>query len=181
MDFKELAAALALSAGAVHPLGHVSEGGKRGVPIRVHYKNMAEHWQKEPKNAGDEAAIHGAGFQAQDDVARAIEDKDTREAAYLANAILKGGYAARVTDKLGKNVSGGDIGGMERVSGNRLTRPLVGFSAIMDLIKSQRPEQTWDVSAGPVGESIPNPMGPDADVAKADRHPAVGLMFRKRF
>ena len=183
MDFKKLAAALALSAGAVHPLGHVSEGGKRGVPMRVDYKNMVENWQGEPRSAGDEAAIHGAGFKAQDDVARALEDKDSREAAYLANAILKGGYAAGVADKMAKGMtSGGDIGGMERASGNRLTRPLVGFSAVMDLIKSQRPEQTWDISAGPVGESIQDKMiGPDGDIPKADQHPAVGLIFHKRF
>jgi len=43
-------------------------------------------------------------------------------------------------------------------------RPMMGFSAIMDLMKSQRPEQNWDVSAGVMPNST-----------------AVGLTFNKRF
>ena len=189
MDFKKLAAALALSAGAAHPMGHVSEGGKRGVPMRVNYGDLTEEWQAEPRSAGDAASIHGAGFKAQDDIARAIEEPESREAAYLANAILKGGYAAGIADKFSKMSSGGDIAGMEQASGNKATRALVGFSALMDLIKSQRPQQDWDISAGRVGfnevpEDMTKPHGmasPDTDIPLADKHPAVGLIFRKRF
>lgn len=186
MDLQALLAALALSAGAAHPLGHVSEGGKRGVPMTIDYKNMVESWKTDPKTAGDSMAIHGAGFKAQDDIARAIENPKAKEAAYLANAILKGGYAAGISDKMAKGMeNGGDIGGMERASGNKLTRPLVGFAAAMDLIKSQRPEQDWDISAGPVGFASAAPphgvSGLDADVPLADKRPAMGLTFTKRF
>jgi len=194
MDISKLIAALAVSGGAIHPQGHVREGNERGYPMTVDYSSLSERWDKPSseierakipnkeakaaatryglgfKNIGPEDAIamHGAGFKAQDDIARIIEDKESKEAMYLANAILKGAYAAGIPDKLAKNSpdypDGGDIGEMKRISGNKYVRPMMGFSAIMDLMKSQRPEQNWDVSAGVMPNST-----------------AVGLTFNKRF
>lgn len=194
MDISKLMAALAVSGGVLHPQGHVQEGAKRSVPLSVDYRHMSERWGKSPeeiekapqidgaaekitnkyglgvynKGPEDVMAIHGAGFKAQDDIARALEDRESKEAMYLANAILKGAYAAGLPDKLTKDApdypTNGDIRDMKRISGNNYIRPMMGFSALMDLMKSQMPEQNWDVSAGVMPNST-----------------AVGLTFNKRF
>ena len=191
MDISKLIAALAVSGGAVHPQGHVREGNDRGYPMTVDYGNLTESWgdngpkspkwtSKDKENASkygmnlydkskeDEIAIQGAGFKAQDDIARIIEDKESKEAMYLANAILKGAQVAGLSKKLVKtspeHPQNSDIDEMKKISGNKYVRPMMGFSAIMDLMKSQRPEQNWDVSAGVMPNST-----------------AVGLTFNKRF
>jgi len=140
MDAESLIAALLISGGFVHPYGHVAEGSKRGVPMRVDYESFAEEWE-EPENKNDAISIHGAGFKAQDDVARRIDDPKAREAAYLANAILKGTYAMGLPDMIAKGMpKGGDYGKMTELSGNKYTRKTLALSALMDLLNARNPD-----------------------------------------
>lgn len=160
--WKELAAALAAMGGMVHPGGHLQEANKLGDPGSVDYKTLTEGYKKPLSSLGPEGemAVQGAGFKAQDDVARMLEDPKAKEAAYLANAILKGSYASGLSDRMSEAMGGGfadrygDLGAMNRISGTKAMRPAMGFAALMDLYKSQHPNQNWDVSVGPMERGV---------------------------
>ena len=142
MDVESLIAALLISGGFVHPQGHVSEGYKQDVPLRIDYRTLTEkRINNNEADAEGETALYGAGFKAQDDVARRIDDPKAREAAYLANAILKGTYAMGIPDMIAKGMpKGGDYGRMTELSGNKYTRKTLALSALMDLLNARNPD-----------------------------------------
>ena len=59
-----------LSGSVIHPFGHMMEGAKYGVPVKVDYKAMGEYWNT-PDSRAEETDINGAGFQTQDQLALA--------------------------------------------------------------------------------------------------------------
>ena len=170
----------------IHPYGHVQYGDTHGTPTSIDWGKQTEVRDTndagrpvviDPEHPGQIENAHSdvndvgwnsAGFGIQDKLTRATSGTPDNENMHLANAAYKMAYVLglpRLT-AAGENMAtpNGDIGEMERISGNKYTRHLLGFAALADLIKSQRPEQTWDVSAGP----MPNTT-------------AMGLTFTKRF
>jgi hypothetical protein len=158
----DLAKMLLLQTALVHPQGHMQTAANLGNPGKIDYKTFTESYDRNldtmpPKQ---EMAIQGAGFKNQDDFARGLSGDD-KAAAYLANALTKASYASGLTDKITQHLNPGvgfadhygDLGGMNRLSGTKLARPLYGFAALADLYKSQHPEQNWDISAGPIDGS----------------------------
>jgi hypothetical protein len=144
VDISKLLAALVASAG-VHTGGHIQEGAERGIPMSVHQATEVWREKKHPDNMpgnrwgipyenpdlANESAIHGAGFAAQDKLKNAV---DTPE-ANVATGFYKALYPFTQKIAPGQGVRGGDIGGMERASGNKYVGEMVAASAIHDLLK----------------------------------------------
>lgn len=102
------------------------------VPISLDLKNLTEKWRTPDNRTA--ADIHGAGFGFQDTIRNLIPDEETRNNVGEMSALIKGLYLAGVPMKLSKQMkSGGDIEALERTSGNRYVKPLVGISALADL------------------------------------------------
>jgi len=151
MDLSNVAISGLLSAALAHPYGHVSEGGKKGVPMRVDYRNMVEKWEGKAKNKKDETDIHGAGFETQDKVGRATKGSKLEESMRLVNSLYKLGYMMGIKSK----GTPGDFDLMEQSSGNKYTKPLVGLSALADLYKAKNPNSKGDLSFSTFGQGAP--------------------------
>lgn len=132
MTLQEFLQAYALVSGA-HTAGHFNEASKQGLPISLDTKTFTENWGT-PTSDRNAARMHGAGFEAQDNITRPMNDK----AINLANALYKALYASGVTLAGSNMKSDGDIGATTEKSGNKYTRELVLASALSDLMKSQQ-------------------------------------------
>lgn len=143
-DLKDIVAAYLITSGALHPYGHVAEGSKHEIPVRVNYRDLAESWDL---NAGDSRAqsdMLGGGFSMQDRVSRSMPEGKEAESLAIANAINKVLYMGGA-HKLGSGKRG-DIERMKEESGNKRVNLYVLASALADLDKARNPKRNWDLS-----------------------------------
>lgn len=134
MDLSKLIATALLSSGLVHPHGHVQSGNESGVPTTIDYKNMVENRDGKFKNVSDETDWNGSGFTAQDKFKRALDSPE----ADLATGLYKLLYPITQSKVAPTGVSGGDIGEMRRLSGNKYVKESLALSALWDLLKSTK-------------------------------------------
>lgn len=133
MDFLQLALAALASSGVVHPGGHVQSGNENGVPTKIDYRNFIENRDGAFKNTADETAWNGAGFAAQDKFKDAVNNPELD----LVTGVSKLFYPMLQKRLAPMGVQGGDIGEMERVSGNKHVGEMVAASALWDILKSR--------------------------------------------
>lgn len=165
MDAVSLFQALAM-AQAAHTGGHFVEASRKDMPMSLDAKNFVEWWGQAPNgpkfqineatgkpeqvpgglSSLDRSSIHGAGFSFQDLMEQAQNDPEKRKNMALANAIIKGLYLSGAPNKISKEmIAGGDIGGMERESGNKDTKGLLALSLLADLYKYNNPNSNVDL------------------------------------
>lgn len=164
MAFKNLLKA-ALMNQATHTQGHMDEAYRQGMsPAYVDWSEGVEvvpRWVSNPKTDQQKRAAsiwHGAGFKGQAEAGEQLQGTELELPYRAIEGLSKLGYIA------GMKTSGtqGDIENLERTSGNKLIKPIVGVSAVVDLLKAYKPNKDWDVR-------FVTPQG------------APGLMFNKRF
>ena len=138
-DLTDILLALGISAG-LHPYGHVQTGNDLNVPVSINWGKGMENWNT-PDQRKD-AEIAGGGFAMQNKLAQGLQGNDLELPMRIANALYKAGYMA------GIKPAGieGDVNQMERDSGNKATKPLLGISTLFDLWKSQNPQSNFDLS-----------------------------------
>ncbi len=144
-----------LSAGVIHPSGHMMEGAKYGIPVQIDYRNFREIFDLN-KNKAEETDVNAAGFQTQDKVARAVNIPEL----YLFNAGYKILFPFLVNMSV-KEVSykDGDIGAIKAKSGNKYTKELITASAVADLVRGFLPKATWDLSFSTFDDNAPFGQG----------------------
>ena len=181
MDIPSLLAAYLISQGA-HTGGHFAEAQRQNVPISLDTRNLAEDWtvpfpkdlasKPDPRYAAlyesapdqmkdyrrKESMMNGAGF-VQQDQARDMFSGDTKSNVATMNAILKALYLSGAADKFSNvGYKKGDIGGMEKASGNQNTKALLAASILGDIYAAQNPNSNWsynfDVIDGSPGGRI---------------------------
>lgn len=136
MDISSLIASYLISQGA-HTGGHFYEANNysdplASTPIKLDAENLVEKWRANSNSRATD--IHGAGFAMQDRIRDTIDDSETKKNVATMGALIKGLYLAGVPMMLSKQMnSGGDIEGMERTSGNKYTKHLIGASALADV------------------------------------------------
>lgn len=161
LSLTNLLAAMALSYGGAHPWGHISEANKMGVPGKVDYRHGVEMYDQNAWNKlspAEQARIHAAGFEGQQTFGNALSGSSMEDEMRLANALYKFGYAAGIKPQ----GTEGDLNYLEKLSGNRMTKSLLGASAATDLLGVYDPKRKWDL----------NFIAPEG---------APGLMFKMRF
>ena len=176
MDYEKLLAALIAQGshtGGHFVQAETPDDPMRDAPVGLDVRHMIETGMDSPDNwqapkKGDlyaglrmshadyladknrkEAELHGAGFEFQDKIRNMIEDPELQKSVSVMNALIKAGFLAGAVDKVtqGKaSYKGGDVGALEKTSGNRHTKDLVMASALYDLYKSRNPG--GDVSFG---------------------------------
>ena len=140
-DLASLLLALGISSG-VHPLGHFQTGNDLNVPVDVNWGQRTESWNTPDKRKDSEIA--GGGFGIQDKLAQGLGQDDS--SMRLANALYKLGYMSKLTlPQSSLAYGGGDVEQMQRESGNKYTKSLLGASALFDLWKSQNPKSNFDL------------------------------------
>lgn len=156
MNLLDLISAYAITAGAVHPHGHVAEGYRNDVPMRIDYRSGTEKLSKQMPDRMTATQIHGAGFEAQDDIKNAMADPKAKSEMSIANALYKALYLSGIPDKFAKGMDqGGDIGAMEKTSGNNHLREILTASMLADLIAYKYPNKNWDVGFSTFGTGQP--------------------------
>lgn len=134
---------LAVSGLVLHPQGHNIEAERLGVPLHVDYKNMIEKWEP-PKDNRVSSRIHGAGFSAQDLASHILSGTKYEVPLRIANMLYKIGYSPSVKANISDNQKT-DIGNLRETTGNKYVGPIIGATALADLIKAYRPDDKWDV------------------------------------
>lgn len=155
-DIQDILAAYAITSGALHPYGHVAEGSRHEVPVRINYGDLAEYWDENAGGSRVQTDMHGGGFAMQDRISRAMPYGGEASALATANAINKLLYMAGA-HKLG-GAKKGDIKNMKEQSGNKRVNMYLLASALADLDKARRPERDWDLSFTTMDEGAPGLM-----------------------
>ena len=140
-DLSQILAALGISGGYIHPQGHVASGMENNIPMTVDYGKRREYWQ----DTGDpriDTQIHAGGFTEQDKLSHAMGGTDQETAMHIANALYKLGYLSKIS--IPRDIPG-DVESIEKISGNKYTKPIIGASALMDILKASNPKDRWDV------------------------------------
>lgn len=162
---EQLLAAYAISQGT-HTGGHFYQANNPGnpmrdVPMRLNPQELVEEWNIpddwQPARPGGAynalhmpyedyladnnrkaADIHGAGFAMQDRIGNALQGTEIQRPVLGMNALIKGLYLSGAPMKLSQqlNQSGGDIGGLERTTGNNYIKELLAASALWDAIRA---------------------------------------------
>lgn len=134
-SLQDLALALALQAG-VHPYGHVGSGSELGVPVDINWRQRGETM---PFGLDErkKSEILGGGFALQDRLAPMMGSSGR-----IANALYKLGYMSGATLPSGTQ---GDIEDLERTSGNKMVKPLLGASIGADLLQAYKPNDRWNM------------------------------------
>jgi len=153
MDIEKLIAAGLFSSLAAHPYGHIAEASKEGRPASVDYRTGTESYNDEGLSPEKKANIHGAGFEMQDRMANAMDSPEM----HGFNAVYKTLFPY-IVDKMGSAIPGGDIGGMERSSGNKYIKPILGASAFYDAYKAMHPDNNVNVGFSTFGKGTPGLM-----------------------
>lgn len=102
LSLPELALAMALSYGGAHPLGHIAEANRQGVPGRVDYQALVERYDPTAWAAltdEQKAKVHSAGFEGQQVLANALVESPMADEMRVVNALYKVGYAADIKPK----------------------------------------------------------------------------------
>ena len=149
MDLRSLIAAYALSAGLIHPYGHVDAGNRNDIPVSLDYKNLAENWDTRKGGNRAQTDLHGGGFEMQDRISGLANSPELNS----VNALYKLLYLAG-SHKMG-GAQEGDVNAMERTSGNKNVNALLAASVLSDLYKSQNPGQNWNVGFTTLGRGTP--------------------------
>lgn len=149
MDILPILQGYAIAQGS-HTGGHFDEAGNQGIPISLHAREFAEHWnQPDIKKNID---MDGAGFRMQDQVVNAGNNRE----AHLISAIIKALYLAGVPKMLGgDSMRGGDIEEVKDHSGNRYTPHMLGATAISDLAGYNNPDRNWSLGFSTFGTGQP--------------------------
>lgn len=158
MDLKSFLEAYALSAGAMHPYGHVEAGDRKDNPVKIDYKNLIEKWDTRKGGNSAQTDLHGGGFEMQDKLSGLSNSPDLS----LSNAIYKLLYLMG-SYKFGSGIGEGDIKAMQRTSGNKYVPEIIAATALSDLYKSQNPTADWSLGFTTLNGGTP------------------GLIFNKRF
>ncbi|MEE9354207.1 MAG: hypothetical protein V3U75_01320 [Methylococcaceae bacterium] len=125
-----------------HSLGHVGQGNRVGIPVKVNPNEFTETWHTRDKKKA--LKIHGAGFRAQDELTRQLGASSMPKEASLANAIYKAGYLLGVA----KQVTGvdDDIDHIGKNTGSKTPTQLSLIASILsDIHKSKHPDRKWDL------------------------------------
>lgn len=148
MDFQGLLKA-GLMNQATHTGGHMEEAYRQGMrPAYVDWSEGVEvvpRWVNNPQNDQQKRAAgiwHSAGFEEQQETARKLEGTGLEGDFRLTEGLYKLGYLAG----LHSSNTQGDVESLTRISGNKATPGLLGFSALVDLYKSQNPDPSWDIN-----------------------------------
>ena len=146
MDFLDLAQALAANQ-AAHTSGHIDTAHQMGIPAYVDWGKRIEvmpprtynpRTDQEKQVAG---ILNGAGFVGQQNLGKTAQGTSFQQPYDLMQGLYKAGYL------LGAKPSGisGDIENMERISGNKYTKSLLGASALSDLYRAYNPNANWGI------------------------------------
>jgi hypothetical protein len=145
MDFQNILKAVLMNQ-AAHTGGHMDMAYQMGMrPAYVDYKNLEEvvpRWVSSPRNDDERrkaTAWHGAGFEGQQDLGKQLFGTETKQSYDRSQGLYKLAYA------LGVHPSSieGDVESMERISGNKATKALLGASALSDIFGYYNPDRRW--------------------------------------
>lgn len=132
---------------AAHTQGHMASAEQMGMPSYVDWQRGVEvvpPWVSNPQTEDQRRAAtmwHGAGFMGQQNTGKQAEGGSFQQPYDLAQGLYKALYS------LGVKPSGisGDIENMERISGNRYVKPLLGVSALSDLYRAYNPDAKFGI------------------------------------
>lgn len=131
---------------AGHEIGHEVEAGRQNVPLSWHTEKTGLTWTT--ANATEEklAMIGGAGFRAQDTVAKYAAGYGIEKEIRLASAFSKISYllAPQSIHKYEDDVVAGDLAQIEQVTPN--ARYFVLASGLADIYKAYRPNDNWNIN-----------------------------------
>ena len=138
---------------AAHTLGHVEQGNRLGVKVKVSPSSLNESWHtKTPKK---NLKMQGAGFRTQDDLVGKLGDSPITKEIGLATAAYKLGYLLGLPQKLGAKTKG-DIQNIGKITGSKTPTQLSLIASILsDIHKSKHPDREWDVGFWQSKEGAP--------------------------
>ena len=125
-----------------HSLGHVEQGNRVGIPVKVNPAKFTETWKTRDKRK--DLKVHGAGFRTQDELTKRLGASSMSKEASIANAIYKAGYLLGIS----KQMTGvdDDIDHIGKSAGSKTPTQLSLIASILsDIHKSKNPDRKWDV------------------------------------
>jgi hypothetical protein len=116
-----------------HTGGHFQQADALGIPISLDARNLVEVYH--PRTTEQRALMAGAGYQAQDFLARASVGESFGRSMRWANALYKALYLGNVPSKLSSRmVPAGDLGEMDRSLGRHYGREILASTMVADLV-----------------------------------------------
>lgn len=142
MNIPETLLAYMLSQGA-HTLGHFKQGNDLGIGMKL--DGTAEIWDRESEYPQENARIHGAGYRAQNALAKMADGTKYEPTMRMGNALNKLGYLLGENTPLPPADGWSDNDGLDRSIGKHYGREALAISALADLYKAKNPGQNWDL------------------------------------
>ena len=131
-----------------HTQGHMGTAyDMRMSPAYVDYKRGVEvvpEWVSRPgtnQQRREATQWHGAGFTGQQDVGKKLEGTNMEVPYNIMQGLYKLGYLAGVKP----SAIEGDPSAMERISGNKYTKPALTLSALANLYKAKNPDSKYSL------------------------------------
>ena len=147
-DLSKVLMALALGSTVLHPEGHflAGEDARLKEPVSIDYFDRTEKWRTSNRRA--DTKITAGGFEYQDSIAKALKqgDWESGRAMEVANSIYKLLYpytVAHITSGRTHDKTG-DVGALERLSGNPYTQEMLIASALAGFVP-KNPKRDWSL------------------------------------